>query len=116
MFLPRVQQSHGISRRNGEEQFKIFTVGQRGEERWFARGLLTRLQSGRFADGYGIGEQFGAHVRRVKNMPQIAGQAVAEVDHGVNGKRVREPAALLEAGLKFEVLPSQRSAQFSCDK
>lgn len=49
-------------------------------------------------------------------MSEVAGQSVAEVNHGVDGEVLGQPACLVQAGFEFEVFAFGRAAEFAGDE
>ena len=45
-LLPGVEQFDGIARRDGEQQFKIFAIGERGDDGRFGGGIFLGLRFG----------------------------------------------------------------------
>jgi hypothetical protein len=80
LFLPRIKQRHRVVAGEGEEQFEILAIGQGGEQGGLDGGFRPGLKFGGTADGDGRVEQVGAGTAGVKQMAQIAGEAVAHVD------------------------------------
>src|SRR4051812_11347925 len=52
----------------------------------------------------------------MKDVTQIASEAVAQVDHGVNSEMFGEPAGLAEARSEIEMLSGDGAAEFARDK
>ena len=115
-FLPGIEQFHRVAAGHREQQFKILAVGQRGGKSRFGRGTCPRPQPCRAADRNRRFEQFRADATGLQNVPQIAGQAVAQINHRVNGKMFRQPARLGQSRLKFQMFACQRTAQFAGHK
>ena len=61
-------------------------------------------------------QQLRAHAAGRQDMAQVARQPVADVQHGVQGEVLRQPARLGQARLEFEMLAGQRAAQFAGDE
>src|SRR5882672_9469616 len=53
LFLPRVEQRDSVAAGDGEQEFKVLTVGERGEQRRFGGGFGFGLQLRGAADGDG---------------------------------------------------------------
>ena len=59
LFLPRIEQRHRFSARQGKEQFEVFPIGERGEQWRLGGGFCLGLKLGGATDGNGGLEQFG---------------------------------------------------------
>src|SRR6185436_2489274 len=92
LFLPGIEQRNGIAGGDGKEQFKIFAIGQCGEQRRFGGRFRAGSELRAAADGNGTGENFRADMAGFQQVPQVAGQSVTEIDHGMNGKAAGQPA------------------------
>src|SRR5262249_5185107 len=62
LFLPGVEKGDGFAAADGEEQFEILAISERGQQRWFGRGLAARSRfgPGRAADRHGGFHQLGS--------------------------------------------------------
>src|SRR5438105_1284052 len=111
--LPTVKHTHGIFAGNGKQEFKILAIGQGGEQRRFAGRFGFGLQTRGAADGDGTGQDFCSQLGGAQQMAQIAGQAVADIDHRMDVKVFGQPASFNQARLDLQMLACQRAAQFA---
>ena len=111
-----IQQRHGVAAGNGEQQLEVLAVGERGEQRGLGGGAGLGGAAGLAADGDRGRVQLGADAAGGQDMAQVAGKAVADVEHGVHLEVLREPACFGQARLEFQVLAGQRAAQFARDE
>jgi len=126
LFAPGVGEGDGVTGGDGEEEFVVFAVGQGGEEGRFGRGLRSsvgggcrreaRCCTGGAADGDGADQEFGSDFAAFHKVAQIASQAIAEVNHGMDGKMFSEPAGFVKTRLELEVLAGERAAEFAGDE
>src|SRR5690606_14761010 len=66
--------------------------------------------------GQGVDEEFGPDAARLEHVPEIGGEAVAEIDHGVRQEGFREPAGFRETWLEVEVATRHGSAEGAGDE
>ena len=78
--------------------------------------LRARGQFRRAADGDGRGQQLRADATGLQQVTQVARQAVAQINHGVQRKVLRQPARFRQARLEIEMLAGQRTAEFAGDE
>ena len=76
-FFPGVEQRDGVLAGDGEEEFEVFAVGERGEERRFGGGFYLGGELRGAADGDRGGEQFRANAAGFQNVAKVTGEAVA---------------------------------------
>src|SRR5207253_3888659 len=103
LLVPRIKQRHCVMTGNCEEQFEILSISEGGREWLLLRsGSFRHLARGP-ADWDGRGEQFASDAAGSKNMPQVAAQAITQIDHRMHGEMLRQPSALLQARLKLQM-------------
>ena len=116
-LLPGVEQFHRVAAGDGEQQFKILAIGQRGgERRLCVRSSASPTSFAAREIGIADLQQFRADAAGLQNVAQIAGQPVAQVNHRVDGKMFRQPARLFEPRLELQMLFRQRAAEFAGHK
>ena len=110
-LLPGIQQLDRVPAGHGEEQFKVLAVGQRRQRRrlvavamfvrtWLTCPRLSLPQFGRARNRQRGLQNFRAHFACLQNMGQIAGQSVAQIQHGMEVEMVRQPARFRQARLE----------------
>src|SRR5215831_2502963 len=115
-LLPGVQKWHGVAAGYRKEQFEVFAIGQRGEQRRFGGGFGFGVQPGLAGDGNCRCKQLCAHVAGFEDVPQIPGKAITDIDHGVNREMPAEPMGLRQARLELKMPPRQRATEFTGDE
>src|SRR5579859_2647355 len=100
---PFLAQSGDMARIDGEEQFKVLTVVERGGQ--------FSLRCARDGNFRGIDFKSGPARADVDEALEIIGQSVTEIDHCMNGEMVCEPAGFVDAGNKREMFATQRAAK-----
>ena len=104
--LPTIEHGDGVFGGNSEEEFVIFAISERGEERGFAGWIFFGGELGGAANGDGGGTQFRTDAL-TEQMPQVGGESIAEIDHGVDVKRLCEPPCFGQARLEGEMMFGQ---------
>src|ERR1700722_562145 len=115
-LFPGIEQRHGVAAGDGEQKFEILAIGQRGEQRRFGGSIRSGSEARLAAGGDARAEQFRADLGRLDDMPQIAGETVAEIDHRVDGKMCGEPAGFGEARFEIEMFAGERATEFAGDE
>ena len=96
-----------------ETELVILAIGQRGEQRRLGGFGLAGAQPCLAADRQGALEQLGPGVGLGEQMAEIAGQAVAQIDHRTWLMVRGQPARLREARRELEMMSGNRAAQFA---
>src|SRR5260370_480659 len=104
-FLPPGSlQMFAVSRRDREEQFVVFAVGDCVVDP-AARIERQRLDVDLKAELAGFGEP-----------REIGAKTVAQINHGMNRKIFCEPARFVDAREESQMFPARRAAEFSGDE
>lgn len=111
--LPPIEHRDGILLGDGEEQFEILAIGEGGEDRRFGAFTGAGPEFGGATDGQTLLEQFRAHRAGGGQVSEIAGETVAEIDHGVHLEMFGQPPRLGEARLEIEMMPGQGTAELA---
>src|SRR5256885_7029955 len=125
LFLPRIQQWHGVAGGHREQQFEILAVGERGGQRLFPSadmswGTIGSLRTAaarnflcRATDRDRIGKQLGANSACIEDVGQVTRKTIADVHHGVDRKTVGQPSRFGQPRLEFEMFPSLGTSKFA---
>src|SRR6185503_8003966 len=84
LLFPRIKQRHGLAAGDGEEQFEILAIREGGHDRRLGGSGSARLIFCSRTDGDGGFEQIRSQLGRVQEMPEVAGQTVAQINHRVD--------------------------------
>lgn len=115
LFAPGIGERDRMAWGQCEEEFEVFAIGECGAEGCFRFPGVE--QFGCAADGDGFCEQFGAAVAGVEQVWGVAGESVADVDHGGYWEVLGEPAGFGQAGSKVEVVEGlEGAAEFTGDE
>ena len=60
--------------------------------------------------------ELGADPARFENVAQIAGEAIADIEHRVNGKILRQPTGFVQTRLEIKMFAGKRTAQLTTHK
>src|SRR5690349_6656854 len=93
-----------VARRDGEEEFVVFAVGDR----------VVDLSAG--CERQRVLVDLETESARAREAGKISAQAVAQVHHRVNAEIFCEPARFVNARDEAKMFASQRSAKFSSDE
>src|SRR5437762_253050 len=100
-LAPQFFQAHSITRRNGEEEFVIFAVGN----------CLLNAATGRKRQSALVNGE--TKFARARQPGQVRAKAIAQVHHGVHFEICRQPARFVDSRDKPQMPATNRTTQFS---
>jgi hypothetical protein len=116
-FAPAIHDRNGVTGGDGEQQFEVFAVGEGGDHGGLGEFAFAGPEPCGAADGDRGAEEFGAEVAaHFEEVSEVAREAIADVDHGVDLSGGGEPLPLGQAGFEFEVASGDGSAEFAGDQ
>src|ERR1700682_1770199 len=98
-FLPGFLQMFAVARRNGKEKFVVFAVGD---------GVVD---PGAGTERQALHVDLETDLARMREPRKVGTEAIAQIDHGVNGELLRKPARFFDARDKAQMFAALRSAE-----